>query len=480
MSELNAWLRTRVEGSPGPLWVEGELRGGRVPSGSGHAYFELADARSSIPVFMPSSAVRRLGFELKDGLHVLVEGMPTLYEPRGRLQLKARRVEPVGEGALRLALQARFRKLAEEGLTDPAQKRAIPRRPRPIGVVTSRSGAAFRDVVRTTFRRDPRAHLILASAAVQGPGAPSELIRALRRLDRYGCEAILLVRGGGSLEDLRAFNEESLARAIAHCSTPVVTGVGHETDTTLADLVADARASTPTAAAELVSARRSDLEESQVALERRLHRAMALRLTAAERDLRRRSSRLQPPKDRLSRAGKHVEDLARRLWFRLQTELKGAHEELAELERRLEARKPELRIAHHQRRFEALASRLGLALEACLSRHRERIAHLERRLEPAVRQNHVHRRNRWAQLVAPLPPLMARGLAARRARYAESVARMQALSPLAVLARGYAVVTREDGRAVRHPEDVAPGQSLEVRVHEGVFGVTVNSPKPGS
>ncbi len=251
VGELLAELRSHLEERIGRLWVVGEVSNLRRP-GSGHVYFTLKDERGQLRAALFRSSARRLAFEPEEGLEVLVYGELTVYEPRGDLQLIVRQLEPRGVGALQVAFEQLRRRLEAEGLFDASRKRALPPRPTRIGVVTSSSGAAIRDVLEVTRRRLPALPVLIAPTRVQGIGAEDEIAAALDGLgNRPDVSVVLLVRGGGSLEDLQPFNTEVLARAIARAPVPVVTGVGHEVDVTIADLVADARAPTPSAAAEL-------------------------------------------------------------------------------------------------------------------------------------------------------------------------------------------------------------------------------------
>ncbi|MEO1231426.1 MAG: exodeoxyribonuclease VII large subunit, partial [Myxococcota bacterium] len=429
---------------------EGEVRGLRVQPSSGHAYFDLADRRARVPVFMSAMYVRRLPFPLEEGLHVLLGGEVSLFEPRGRLQLVAKRLEPLGEGALLLAFRAKVSELEREGLTDPKRRRRLPPHPKKIGVVTSRSGAALRDVLRTALRRDPRAHLVLGPTPVQGIGAVEGVVRALRALDRHGCDVLLLVRGGGSLEDLHAFNETAVARAVSACRTPVVTGVGHETDTTLVDLVADARASTPTAAAEHAVPVREETEQRWARLKVRMVRALRGRLVRGERDLGALRARLSDPTRQVHRRAQRLDALAREAEAALEQRLAASRQRLQGLTQRLERARPEAGLERQRRGLERLEARLHGALRASVEEARQRSAGLATRLPSATRRH------------------LDRG----QSRLRGSAAALHALSPLAVLGRGYAVVTKED-RVVRSSTEVRPGDSLRVRVGKGSFGVSV-------
>jgi exodeoxyribonuclease VII large subunit len=271
-----AGVRRLLDDRVGRLWVVGEVSNLRRPA-SGHLYFTLVDAEGQLRAALFRGNARHLRFEPEDGMEVLVYGELTVYEARGELQLIVRELEPRGLGALQVAFEQLRRGLEAEGLFDPARRRALPAVPRRLGVVTSRSGAALRDVLEVSKRRLPGLPLRLASCRVQGPAAEHELAAALALLAEHGdVDAILLVRGGGSLEDLQPFNTEVIARAIAACPVPVISGVGHEIDITIADLVADARAPTPSAAAELAIPDRAALAAALASRRERLLRAMRI------------------------------------------------------------------------------------------------------------------------------------------------------------------------------------------------------------
>ena len=258
VSELTATLREVLETRFAEVWVEGELSNAKVWT-TGHLYFTLKDGGSQIKGVMFRSALRYLKFKPEDGLHVIVRGRISVYDPKGEYQIVAEHMEPHGYGRLQLAFDQLKKKLAAEGLFDTARKRPLPALPRRIGIVTSIDGAALRDIIRVLRRRYPNAHLIIAPSRVQGEDAAGEIVRALRQIARiHGVDVVIVGRGGGSLEDLWAFNEEKVARAIAACPVPVISAVGHETDFTIADFVADLRAPTPSAAAEMVVRRKDE------------------------------------------------------------------------------------------------------------------------------------------------------------------------------------------------------------------------------
>jgi exodeoxyribonuclease VII large subunit len=380
-------MRRQLEGEYGDTYVGGEISSFQIHPTSGHAYFALKDQRSKLTCVMWKDSLERLRFRPQRGHEVIVRGRITIFERGGQMQMNVIDVEPRGAGALSLEFQQRLDELRAEGLTDPRRKRRLPPFPRTVGIVTSPGGAALRDLLQTILRRDPTTHVILSPAQVQGRSSSRSIVDALERLDALAlADVVIVARGGGSLEDLWAFNESNVARAIARVSVPVVTGIGHETDTTIADLVADLRAATPTAAAELAIPERRQVEGRLAELSRRLDRGLAART------------------DRLGRR-------------------------LLALEGRLAERAPERTLLRASHRMKAGEARAEQALANRITRGRSRLAVLAGRLE--------------------------------------------AMSPLAVLARGYALVETDAGDIVRRAADVDVGTRLAIRLAEGKIGVRV-------
>jgi exodeoxyribonuclease VII large subunit len=408
VSELSAQLGAALEERFPAVWVEGEISNFRV-YGSGHAYFTLKDAEAQIRAVLFRNRMRRIRFEPGDGLHVMAFGSIELYAQRGEYQLVVELLEPKGLGALQLAFDQLKARLMAEGLFDQARKRELPRFPRKIGVVTSPSGAALRDVLRVIGRRFGELHIVIAPCRVQGEGAAEQIAQGLRDLDRLGdVDVIIVARGGGSLEDLWAFNEEMVARAIAASKTPVVSAVGHEVDFTIADFVADLRAPTPSAAAELVVREKQAVVDTLGELSRRLERA----------------------------AGRPLRDLDRRvdeLSMRLRRAMRGERG----------------RAAH---RVELLTSALRASDPVVrLARGRERMESLETRMLAAVRRRSDRARH----------------------RVRETIGRLDSLSPLAVLGRGYSVTRRPTGEVVRSVRAVSAGDELRVLLQEGSLDTRV-------
>jgi exodeoxyribonuclease VII large subunit len=435
VSELAARLRGVLEETFDEVWVQGEISGGRIWN-SGHYYFTLKDADAQIKGLVFRSTLRLLKFKPQDGLRVTVRGRISVYEPKGEYQLVCEYLEPQGLGELQLAFEQLKKKLAAEGLFAETRKRALPALPRRIGIVTSIDGAALRDIVRVLRRRYPNAHLVIAPTRVQGEGAAGEVARALRWVARIDhVDVVIVGRGGGSLEDLWAFNEEVVARAIAACPIPVISAVGHETDVTIADFAADLRAPTPSAAAEMVVRQKDEFTAHIRRLAQQLRGAMLTRV-------RRFDSRLHALQARPGFAGFPA------------------------------------RLAWRARHTGELTAEL---------RHgaREAILRWGRRLDAARRGlEQFDPRHRLARVRATLVAEDGRlhGAAARRlnraqGRFREQAARLEGLSPLAVLGRGYAVCWDGDRtRIVRDPAALAPGDPIRVTLERGEIRARVTEP----
>ncbi len=412
----------------GLLWLEGEVSQVTKPS-SGHLYFTLRDKDAVLPAVMWGRDSGRMKFRIEAGQRLRVRGRLGVYDRDGKMQLYADFAEPAGLGAEALALDQLKQKLAAEGIFAAERKRPLPRFPRRIGVVTSRAGAAIHDIIRTVQRRLPTP-ILIADAAVQGATAPHQIVQGMAMVVRAGVDVVIVGRGGGAATDLTAFNHERVVRTIARCPVPVISAVGHEIDLSLADLAADARASTPTAAAELAVQDGAALGEVLGKERRRLDRELHHVLGRARQDLDRQAIALHARGERaLAQTRTQLHDLQRRLASlhpRAQILAHGA--QLGELERRLVAAQPGSRIARARADHAALVARRETAVRALLE--------------------------------------------ARRAELAQLGAQMAALSPLAVLDRGYAMV-RAGEVLVRDAAQVAPGDRLRVRLARGELDVIV-------
>lgn len=479
VSELARQVKGTLESRFAVVHVRGEISNLRQP-GSGHVYFSLKDDAACIRAVLFRSQARLLRFRPQNGQEVIVRGRVNFYEAGGDTQIVCDTLEPVGAGALAVAFEQLKARLAAEGLFDPARKRPIPYLPRKIGVVTSPTGAAIRDFLRVLQRRFPRMQVLVAPARVQGEGAAEEIAAAIRRLsDRGDCDVIVATRGGGSIEDLWAFNEEVVARAIAASRVPVVSAVGHEIDFTIADFVADARAATPTAAAEMLAPVETELRASIAVARSRLERALAAGLDRRRAAVVRLQARMGDPRRRLASERLALDDRLRRA-AEAQRRLLARRRE--ELERRIQA----LRRSHPAARMKAQARLLAGLRERLHAAMRTRLA--ARAVALRLLRDRLHQRNprervlrearrlgeRWARLES----LQQRSLERRRARVAELAQRLQALSPLRVLARGYAIAFRASGAVLLSASEARPGERLHLELADGALAVEVVGPAP--
>jgi len=437
VSRLNEAARLLLESELGTVWVEGEVSNLARPA-SGHVYFSLKDRTAQVrcALFRRRGAAPA-GAVLRDGAQVVAYGRVSLYAARGDYQLIVETVEAAGEGLLRQRFEELKRRLDQEGLFDVARKRALPAWPRTIGVVTSATGAALHDILTVLARRCAAIPVILYPTAVQGDGAAAEIVAALATANRRAeCDVLIVGRGGGSLEDLWSFNEEAVARAIHASTIPVVSAVGHEVDFTIADLVADVRAPTPSAAAELVS---PDLP------------ALAARFTTLEHRL-------------VAVLGRALRDDTRRL---------------VGLEQRLALLSPQRRLEQHAMRLDELAARLPQALGTRLALARERLAVLAARLSAAAPGAALAtRRIQVDGLALRLERAAERGVHQRRDTLGRLAAVLHAVSPQATLERGYALVTDADGRLVRDSGGLVVGARVQARLARGSLEATVSAITP--
>jgi exodeoxyribonuclease VII large subunit len=430
VSELTADMRTVLAGEFSDIWVSGEISGAKLPP-SGHYYFTLKDESAQIRCVCYKTTARYLKFKPQDGVAVLARGRIDLYDARGELQLVVEALEPQGAGALQFAFEQLKRKLAAEGLFDQARKRPLPWLPERIGIVTSPSGAVIRDMLHVLERRCPGRHIRLYPAQVQGEGAAEQIAVGIEYFAQSGWPEVLIVaRGGGSLEDLWAFNEERVARAIAASPVPVISAVGHETDFTIADFVADLRAPTPSAAAELVALTRQSLLDGLSGAEARLRQAA--RLTLALRARQFQSVAIDPAR------------LHRALGQRMQR--------VDELEYAL---RDGIRIALAQR---------GRALDAVANRLVQR----------DVRLQFAEARRRLESCTVAANQAMRMQLSRSRGSLTPLTAHLTQLSPLKILERGYAIVERE-GKIVKSPIDAPVGADVRVRLAAGELVAKVTS-----
>lgn len=426
-----------LEARFGSVWVEGEMSNLSQPR-SGHVYFTLKDAGAQLPCVMFRTAAQRLRFQIADGQALRARGKLSIFDQQGKFQLYVEELEPIGLGAQQLAFEQLRKKLEAEGLFAAQRKRRLPSWPRTVGVVTSPTGAVVRDILRVAERRG-RVRLLISPCQVQGATAPGEIVAALRLVERQpNVDVIIVARGGGSAEDLAAFNDEAVARAIAACPVPVVSAVGHEVDFTIADFVADLRAPTPSAAAELVVPLYAEAEAA--------HERERMRLQAAI-------------VRRLGEARQRVDAAVDRSTVAVQRLLQRRRQELQAIDRRLLQRHPAEQLRAQKGALQALHARLAAASPQRVVRaRRELVKHLYQRLQHSAQ----------------------RKVGAARRDFADSVGRLSALSPLAVLERGYAVPTDAQGHVVTSVREVAPGDSLDVRVRDGRIACRVDGSEPES
>ncbi|MCS6856254.1 MAG: exodeoxyribonuclease VII large subunit [Sandaracinaceae bacterium] len=470
--ELNGLVRLLLEHALPVVWVEGEVSD-LVKSRQGHLYFMLNDERAQLKCVMFRSDLAALKVELQNGLHLKVRGLVTLYEPRGQYQLQIREVNTVGAGAKAEELERLRQKLENEGLLGPKrQKRHLPRYPRTIGVVTSREGAAWRDIVRVSLARFP-AHLVLSHTSVQGSEAPEEIVRAIRALENAPIptlDVIIVARGGGASEDLAAFNDERVLRAIARARVPVVTGIGHEIDVTLADLCADQRAATPSHAAETVVPLRSNLEQELVGALRALEGGIDKRIGELRLVLEKLSRSLQVIHRFSKKAGPSIDHLQRQLERIARSKMREWRAKLEDLIERLGRAEPRLRLKRLNNQLEEAAKRLEPPLHRILEAHRRVLTRFEAQAPLIVSKSIDKDRRHLEHLNQALYRLVERISREKKARFAEQIRALHALSPLAVLERGYAIVfLQESSTIVRSPSDVPQGALVHIQLARGVL-----------
>jgi exodeoxyribonuclease VII large subunit len=457
--ELVSAIRTQLERAFTDVYVEGEISNYR-PAESGHLYFTLKDGGAQLRVVMWRTQARLLRFRPENGRQVIVRGRVTVYDERGDLQLQAEHLEPKGAGALQIAFEQLKAKLASEGLFDSARKKPIPALPRRIGVVTSPRGAALQDILNILRRRHESVGVLIYPAQVQGEGAASEVITGVRFFNRnQSVEVIVIARGGGSFEDLFAFNDEGLARSIASSQIPVISAVGHETDFTICDFVADLRAPTPSAAAELVVQSKRDLSEKLLSLHNRLKRAVNYRLLLAH--------------NALSRLTQHS------AFARMQDSIARRHQKLDELTYRMTQAQAAI-VKNLLRKVENIDGRLRHHdMRVRLSTMRRRLETQRTELETAVQRGLVSRTAALERLTISLGRASETFLLRRRSHLERSQSSLQALSPTAILARGYALVFDAEGRLLKDAAQLKLGDQVTTRLGRGRFAAEVGEVTEG-
>ena len=431
VTRLNSAVRMILEQDLGLVWLTGELSNLAMPS-SGHWYFSLKDLGAQVRCAMFKGNNRRVTFRPQDGMQVLVQARVSLYEPRGDYQLIIESMQPAGDGVLALRFEELKRRLGAEGLFDESRKRPLPREPRAVGLITSATGAALHDMLTVLKRRAPDLPVFIYPTQVQGSAAISQIVAAIAKANQRAEVDVLIVgRGGGSLEDLWCFNEEAVARAIAHSAIPVISAVGHEVDVTISDFAADLRAPTPSAAAELVAPDNQARIQRLAHLKQRLLQAMNRQQTAARHDFILLQKRLdhQDPKRRLEQQSQRLDELSARLQQLLRQRLHQGERRLANLELRLQGKSPERLLAAGKRRHQLAEERLY----ALIARRQDVAGH----------------------------------------RLAMLSARLDGVSPLATLGRGYAIVRTPTGEVISRAAQVNVGQPLVTTLAEGQLRVRV-------
>jgi exodeoxyribonuclease VII large subunit len=434
VSELTERIQGTLEVEFADVWVEGEVSNLKVAD-SGHWYFSLKDEKAQIRAVVWKTAARLIKFRPKDGMKVLARGRVSVYPLRGEYQLSVEVIEPLGKGSLQQAFEELKERLEKEGLFDPKRKRPLPMLPRRIGIVTSPSGAVIRDILRVLRSRYRNLEVLLYPARVQGENAAAEIAQGIRALNQIaGLDVLIVARGGGSIEDLWAFNEEVVARALSASRLPTISAVGHESDFTIADFVADLRAPTPSAAAERVVQAKADLEAQLAALDKHLTAALTLRLARV--------------KARVTALTSH---------------------------RVFEAERGRIRNRAH--RVDDLVRRTETGLGRIRERSRDRMRRADERLAAFRWDRQVReRREGLVHHGEWLHAMLRTALDTRRAALSRHAEKLDALSPLKVLARGYALVwDASQERLVRRAVDVNVGDAIRIRLHDGALGATVTA-----
>jgi len=436
VSRLNQTVRLLLEREVGQVWISGEISNFTQPA-SGHWYFTLKDDTAQVRCAMFRNSNRRVTFRPQHGQQILVRASITLYEPRGEYQIIVESMQPAGEGLLQQKYEQLKARLAAEGLFDQLSKQSLPSPAHCVGVITSKTGAALHDILHVLKRRDPSLPVVIYPTAVQGEDAPGQIVRAIELANsRQECDVLIVGRGGGSLEDLWSFNDERVARAIFASRIPIVSAVGHETDVTIADFVADLRAPTPSAAAEMVSRNQLELLRQLQNGQQRLEMAMDYYLANRTR-------------------------------------------RFTQLEHRLQQQHPQLRLARQQTVLERLRQRMTYAMDTQLKRSGQRQQRMTQRLNQHSPQPRIHRaQNRVQQLEYRLAQLMSARLSATRERFGNAMTHLDAVSPLATLARGYSVTTASDGNVLKQAKQVQAGETLTTRLADGWVESEVTAVKP--
>lgn len=425
VSRLNQTVRLLLEKEMGQVWIRGEISNFSQPS-SGHWYFTLKDNTAQVRCAMFRNSNNRVTFRPQNGQQIVVRANMTLYEPRGDYQIIVESMQPDGAGLLQQQYEQLKQRLLDEGLFTSIHKQPLPTPARQVGVITSKTGAALHDILQILQRRDPSLPVIIYPTVVQGADAPIQIVRAIELANqRRECDVLIVGRGGGSLEDLWSFNDERVARAIFASNIPIVSAVGHETDVTIADFVADLRAPTPSAAAEMISRNQTELLRQLQVQQQRMEMAMDYYLAQCS-------------------------------------------QQITRLQHRLQQQHPQLRLAHQQNLLERLRQRLVTATENHIRRGTQQQQRLASRLNQHQPEPRIHRgQSQLLQLEHRLAQLVSTQLSEAKQRFGSTVAQLEGVSPLATLTRGYSVTTVESGKVLKKTRQVKSGDKLTTRLDDG-------------
>src|SRR5580693_4844274 len=478
VSELTDRIRDLLESAFFDIWVEGEVSNFRAAQ-SGHLYFTLKDAHAQIRCICFRDQARGLKFRPEDGLHVTVRGSISVYDVRGEYQIYVTNIEPVGLGALQLAFEQLKKRLQEEGLFDAARKRPLPVLPRCIGVVTSPTGAAVRDILRVLKRRFANVHVQIYPVKVQGEGAAAEIAAGVRYFNRAKFADVLIVgRGGGSLEDLWAFNEEAVARAISESAIPIITGIGHETDFTIADFVSDLRAPTPSAAAEIVVRSRDEFERHIAEHARRISQQMRFHLSQWKhhvRDLQ--THRGFRRLDFLLRGRRQLlDEYSNSLTIGLRLRLAMARQRVTEANAHIASFDLRGRAAVLRRHIDLQRGNLRTALDRVVTRKHRALNLAQMRFAALdLRARVAGFRRKWERDANDLQVRFDRVLVAKRRRLESAMLQLEERSPFKILERGYSIAYDASGKVLRSADQVALGDDISLRLARGELAAKVLS-----
>lgn len=430
ISQLTNEAKELLEGTFPLIWLEGELSNFSCPS-SGHWYFTLKDSQSQVRCAMFRMRNMHTSFRPKNGDQILLRARVSLYAPRGDFQLIAEHMEEAGDGLLRKAFEALKQKLNNEGLFSTEHKQPLPPQPQNIGIITSPTGAAIKDILHILKRRSPTTKVTLYPVAVQGEQAPAQIIEMIKQATAdQRCDALIVTRGGGSIEDLWAFNDEALARAIYQCPIPTISAIGHEIDYTISDFVADQRAPTPSAAAELASKDQQELIPLLKRHEQRLQHNMKRLLSAKQQQLSWLQQRIRHPQQRLLEQSQRIDELERRLIRHYQQQLAQQQQKVELLKARIQQNSPFHALKNHAQHFQALQRRLNQVIQQQLAHHQQRLS--------------------------------------------QNAHQLQAISPLATLSRGYSIAKESKrGHIIRNANQVSPGEKINLQLNKGRLDLIV-------